>query len=61
MIACAQSVISPPGTMPRMSTSAPLSDSTTRTSVGAETVVAVTADGSEVLTRAPTALSAVPR
>ena len=39
--ASAQSVISPPGRMPSTSTSAPLIVSTTRTSAGAATVVAV--------------------
>ena len=40
MTASAHRDISPPGRMPRISTSAPLSDSTARTSAGAETVVA---------------------
>ena len=39
--ALAQSDISPPGSKPRTSTSAPLIDSTVRTSMGADTVLAV--------------------
>ena len=39
--ALAQSVIRPPGSKPKTSTSAPLMDSTIRTSKGADTVLAV--------------------